>query len=214
MRTLYLAAMVVLLGFVASAGAFASATANPLTTDRVDAEETSFGDLATDALCAAASTTVALAPAVSFKPGAIPAGPVTKDAVSGLLYDAEEKWAVLELTGAQIRAALERAISFAPTPRLFFLQVSGLTVVYNRTAARGRRIKSLAVGFAEINDTAKYEVAMPGSLADGGSGYFTIFAGANKIRTGTEGLAQVITQYVDRQGTVSYTGQGRIVVGG
>lgn len=209
------AVVAVALGFVlASAAWSAGGTGTSLSTLTAGSEETTFGDLATDALCSVANTTVALAPAVIFKPGEIQPGPVTQSAVEGLLYDPAEKWAVLELTGTQLRAALERSVSFAPTPRAFFLQVSGLSLVYGPQAARGRRIKSINVGFQALQDSAKYEVAMPQSLAEGGTGYFTIFGDAPVVRSGAQSIADVITGYVQSKGTVSYTGQGRIVVGG
>ena len=189
-------------------------TTAALTTEGSDAQETTFGDLTTDAIADAAGTTLALAPAVIFKPGEIPPGPVTIAAASALLHDPDETWAVIKLTGVQIRATLERAVSFAPTPRIFFLQVSGLTVVYDPEAPRGRKIKSLTVGFAPIDETETYEVAMPESLADGASGYFTIFEDAPRVRTGTRGLAELVRDHVAARGSVSYTGLGRIVVGG
>ena len=217
MRTLHwlTAAIVVIAAVLLLPGALADGrTSTALSTIGVDAEETTFGDLATDAISDAAGTTLALAPAVVFKSGEIPAGSVSLAAVSDLLHDPAENWAVLVLTGSQIRAALERSVSFAPTPRVFFLQVSGLSLVYDPSAPRGRKIKSLTAGFSPLDDAASYEVAMPESLADGGSGYFTIFGDADRIRTGTAGLAGVITGYVNDRGSVSYTGQGRIVVGG
>ena len=218
MRTLHWLTAAFVVGVVAAVvlpGALADgSTASKLSTDKIDSAEATFGDLATDALCSAAKTTIALAPAVSFKPGEIPAGLVTKKAVSGLLHDPEEKWAVLLLTGQQIRDAFERSVSSAPTPRTYFLQVSGLTVVYAPRAPRGRKVKSIRIGVVGINEAERYEVAMPQSLADGGSGYFTIFGNAKKARSGAQGMADVITNYVDSRGRVSYTGQGRIVVSG
>lgn len=209
--------LVVVMGLslaVTSGALAAGQTANALTTENIEAEEATFGDLTTDALCDAAGSTIALVPAVVFKQGTIPAGQVTQQDIASLLYDPNESWAVLSLTGAQIRQALERSVSFAPTPRTFFLQVSGLTLVYDPDAMRGRRIKSLRAGFTEIDDAASYEVAMPESLAAGGSGYFTIFDGARRVRTGTEGAARLIDRYITARGSVSYTGQGRIIVGG
>ena len=202
-----------LLALVATQALAGGSTTTPLTTRGADAEEVSFGDLTTDALCFGAGATLALAPAVAFKAGDIPAGEVTLNAVKGLLYEPDEKWAVLRLTGAQLRAALERSVSFAPTPRVFFLQVSGLKMVYDPGAPRGMRVKSITVGANKLSDTDTYEVTMPASLAQGGSGYFTIFGNAPTVRSGSEGLAALIMRYVADQGSVSYTGQGRIVVG-
>jgi len=214
MRALLWAAVtaMALLAFAPGASA-AGTTRTPLATAGSDAEETTFGDLTTDALCSAAGATIAVAPAMTFSEGVIPSGPVKLDAVRKLLHEPEEKWAVLGLTGAQLRATLERAVSFAPTARAFFLQVSGLTVVFDPDAPRGHKVKSISVGPESLNDAASYEVAMPEGLAAGGLGYFTIFGNAPTVRSGTEGLAQLITRYVETQGSVSYTGQGRLVIG-
>lgn len=193
----------------------AAETTTTLTTVGAAVEETTFGDLTADALCAVAGTTVALVPALVFREGEIPPGEVSSQAVRSLLYEPEEHWAVLELTGAQLRAALERAVSFAPSsPRVYFLQVSGLVVVYDPRAPRGHKLRAVSVAGAELSDVAKYEVAMPESLADGGAGYFGIFGEAPRVRTGNQGMADLIMDFVRNRGTVSYSGQGRVVVGG
>ena len=53
----------VLLVLVATQALAAGGTTTPLTTRGADAEEVSFGDLTTDALCFGAGATLALAPA-------------------------------------------------------------------------------------------------------------------------------------------------------
>jgi 2',3'-cyclic-nucleotide 2'-phosphodiesterase (5'-nucleotidase family) len=188
-------------------------TTTVLTTEGCDVEECTFGDLATDALLAVSGTRVALIPAISFAPGQIPVGRVTRAAVAGMLTMPDEGWAVLELTGGQLRAALEQSVSGLPARRPSFLQVAGLTVVYNPAAPRNHRVVSAQLGFAPLDDTHRYEVGMPNSLAAGGSGYFTAWGDAPRVRSGNLGLADAIQTYVEARGTVSYTGQGRLVVG-
>lgn len=204
---------VVLLALLMAGMAFAQTTESVLTTQKVDSEEVSFGDLLTDAVAWGSSTQIALAPALTFKLGQIAAGKVSEAAVGALLQNRAEKWAVLQLTGAQLREALERSVSFAPTPRTFFLQVSGLTVVYNPKAPRNKRIVSVKVGPDPLDDTQKYEVGMPLGLAQGGAGYFTIFGDTTIVRSGNEGLGKLIMRYLIEQGAVNYTGQGRLVIG-
>jgi len=203
---------VVLLVFLA-ATVFAQTTESALTTQKVDSEEVSYGDLVTDAIAWGSSSQIALAPALTFKPGQIAAGKISEAAVGALLQNRAEKWAVVQLTGAQLRETLERSVSFAPTPRTFFLQVSGLTVVYNTKAPRNKRIVTVNVGPDPLDETAKYEVAMPLSLAQGGAGYFTIFGDVTVERSGNEGLSKLIMRYLVEQGPVNYTGQGRLVIG-
>jgi len=192
--------------------AWAGTTGAVLTSANAQKEETTFGDLATDALCDAAGTTIALIPAVSFKSGSIPPGPVTVQNVSALLTQPTEGWAVAKLTGAQLQRALERSVSRAPMPNAGFLQVSGLTLTYNPNAGRADRIVSITVSGAAINLAGSYEVAMPASLAKGGSGYFQIFGEDDIVRSGQDQMAALIVRYVDARGTVNYTGQGRIIV--
>ncbi len=184
-----------------------------LSTARSDQQETSFGDLTTDALCANADAVIGLAPAVSFKPGTIPAG-ATREQIAGLLQTPEHNWAVLKLTGAQIRKALERSLSRAPLPNTAFLQVSGLTVTYDPGKPRNRRIVSLTSAQGPIQPDEHYEVVMPMFLAQGGSGYFQIFGKDDIVRQGTTALADAIVQYLQANPDKTYTGQGRVVVGG
>lgn len=206
---------VVIAAALSAAPAVAGETTGELTSADAQKQETTFGDLTADALCEAAGTTIALVPAVSFKSGTIPAGPVTGDNVKALLNKPSEVWAVVKLTGVQLQQALERSVSRAPMPNAGFLQVSGITLTYDPKAPREARIISLSVSEAEVEPDAKYEVAMPLSLAKGGSGYFQIFGEKDVVRTGPAeaGMAAVIVEYVDKKETVSYTGQGRINVG-
>ncbi len=192
----------------------AGTTASELTSANAQRVETSFGDLTADALANVAETTLAVVPAVSFKSGTIPPGEVTLEAVRELLTQPGESWAVVSLTGVKLREMLERSVSRAPQPNAGFLQVSGITMTYDPKAPRNSRIVSLTVSGAEVQPDEIYEVAMPLSLAKGGSGYFTIFGAKDITRSGSDPLAEVIVNFVDAQDTVNYTGQGRINVAG
>ena len=186
-----------------------------LSTARCDQQETSFGDLTADALCADANAVFSLAAAVSFKKGAIQAAGATREQVASLLQTPEESWAVSRLTGAQLRKALERSLSRAPLPNNnAFLQVSGMTVVYDPGKPRDKRIICLTTAQGPIEPEAQYEVVMPLALAQGGSGYFQIFGKDDIIRQGTSALADSIVQYLQANPAKGYTGQGRLVVGG
>ncbi len=184
-----------------------------LSTVKVAQQETSFGDVAADALGRAAKVNIALVPAVAFKQGTIPAAGPTAEQIASLLQTPEESWAVSRLTGAQLRAALERSLSRLPLPNTAFLQVAGLKVRYDPQAQRGSRITSLMTKDRAVNDAQNYEVVMPLSLAKGRSGYFQIFDEDNIVRQGNTGLAQVIVDYLRTTATKKYTGKGRIEVG-
>lgn len=185
-------------------------TATPLNTAICDCQESSFGDLTADAIRAAGNADIGFVAAISFRGGTMAPGPIITDRVAALLANPNELWAVSRLTGAQIRGALEHAVRTAPLPNNSFLQVSGLAVDYSASAPRDQRVRSVRVGMGQLSDTATYTVAMPLSLAKGGSGFFKFFAKEAIASQGTTGLAQAIVDYAGRQGTVSYTGVGRI----
>ncbi len=199
---------------LASAAFAQGTTTTDLTSANAQRAETSFGDLAADALVDSAGTTIAFVPAVSFKSGTIPAGPVTKANVSELLTQPTETWAVVGLSGADLRETLERSVSRAPQPHVGFLQVSGVSMTYDPEQPRGSRIVNLTVSGASVQLNESYEIAMPLSLAKGGSGYFTIFGEDDFVRTGSAEMADAIVSFVAERGTVSYTGQGRINIAG
>ncbi len=82
---------------------------------------------------------------------------------------------VVRLTGKQVRQALERSVSLFPDASPSFLQVSGLEVVFSKGANPDGRVRTVLVEGVELNATATYEVAMPGNVARGGLGYFTVW---------------------------------------
>ena len=184
--------------------------ATPLVVGACDCQESSFGDLTADSLRAAGNADLGLIGSISFRTGTVAPGPVTADRVSALLANPDETWAVSRLTGAQLRAALEHAVRTAPLPNSSFLQVSGLAFTYGQSAPRDQRVSSVAVGGAPLSDGATYTVAMPLSLAKGGSGFFKFFTKEAIVTQGTTSLAAAVADYAQRQGTVSYTGTGRI----
>ena len=198
---------------VGAAAVWAGTSASDLTSANAQKEETTFGDLSADALCDAAGTTIALIPAVSFRSGSIPAGEVTKAQVGSLFTQPDENWAVVSLSGAKLQRALERSVSRAPMPNAGFLQVSGITLTYNPEKPRDSRIVSLMASGAAVTPAGTYEVAMPLSLAKGGSGYFQIFGEGDIARTGEDRMDALVMRYVNAKGTVNYTGQGRVVIG-
>lgn len=115
-----------------------------------------------------------------------------RDLAGALAFPAEEV-AVVKLTGAQVRQALERSVSIFPTPSPGWLHVSGLDVVFNPSAPSDKRIVSASLSGQALDNSRTYRVAMPGSLARGGLGYFTVWSkGALESRTGAPTLEAVV----------------------
>jgi hypothetical protein len=89
--------------------------------------------------------------------------------------------AVLNLTGKQIRSALERSVMLYPNANPGFLQVSGLEATF-RKAKGAERVTSVSVNGSELQNDSSYTVAMPESLASGSFGYFTIWERTDSTR--------------------------------
>lgn len=120
----------------------------------------------------------ALREAAGAEAAFIPAGMLresTSRALAEFLQYPTDQIAVVQLTGAQIRQALERSVSLYPSPNSSFLQLAGMEVAFSRSAQPERRITSVSVGGGALSDSRTYSVAMPRTLARGGLGYFKVW---------------------------------------
>ncbi|HYE92974.1 MAG TPA: 5'-nucleotidase C-terminal domain-containing protein, partial [Terriglobales bacterium] len=138
----------------------------------VRTRETALGNLVADALKASVGADVALLNGGGLRGNKIyPAGTVLtrKDILAEMPFG--NVTVLLEVTGAQLLAALENGLSEIEHEAGRFPQVSGMSVVYDRAAPRGRRVVSLAVGGAPVQPERSYRLATIDYLANGGDGY-------------------------------------------
>lgn len=98
----------------------------------------------------------------------------SRDLVSQVQFSSDTI-SVVNLSGKQIQAALERAVSMYPSKNPSFLQISGIEVKFNPDAETGQRIQSVSVGGSALNQSQTYKVGMPTNLAKGGLGFFTVW---------------------------------------
>lgn len=192
---------------VAFAEVVGKATA-PLDARGVREAECSLGSLVADAMKSSLGAELALLQASQLRPALIPAGEVTREALTGALLYPDERVVLVEVSGAQIKAALERSLSMAPKPSTSFLQVSGLTVTFRSEAPPEQRVVEARVGGAPLSAEKTYRVAMPASLAKGALGYFRIFNGLQPKETGPA-IGEAVVEYVLAARTVAAQG-GRI----
>jgi len=136
--------------------------------------ETPAGDILADAARLVASTEIALVPGNALRDDG-DARSVAPAMLLASLATAGDSVVVMDLTGRQLLAALERSVAYAGKPFAGFLQVSGLKIAFDPKAAIGARIKSALVGEAALDAARTYKVAMPRPLADGQLGYFQIW---------------------------------------
>ncbi|MDQ3813754.1 MAG: 5'-nucleotidase C-terminal domain-containing protein, partial [Armatimonadota bacterium] len=193
--------MMCVLHLPAQAAAIGKATAD-FDNERPGKNETAWGRLAADALRSAAKADIALIAAGSLKPGTLKAGPIQAPDVSALLNFGDDDVVTLTITGAQLRAALERAAQAYPDSSPAFLHTAGIHAQFNAQAPINRRITMVRVHGREVSDGDSFVVAMPVSLAEGGAGYFTIWKGQSAKRMGTS-LRAAVANFIKARGDVS-----------
>lgn len=174
------------------------------------AQETGAGNLIADALKSFSRADAALVPADAVAPETISKGPITRDSLKSLLQDPDDEVAVINLTGAQLRVALERCVSMHPKPFDGFLQVSGITVEFDSGRSPGPRLLKVSVNGAPLQADKKYRVAAPYTLASGGLGYYRMWPDKEVVRSGKTVL-EALASYVSAQRTVSPRTEARLV---
>ncbi|HEU4321589.1 MAG TPA: 5'-nucleotidase C-terminal domain-containing protein [Roseiflexaceae bacterium] len=96
--------------------------------------------------------------------------------------------AYVDVTGAQLLAALENGVSQAPAEGGRFAQVAGLRFTYIARRPAGNRVVRVEVlegtAYAPLNPTKIYRVATNNFLLTGGDGYSALAQGTGKVDTG------------------------------
>jgi len=176
-------------------------------------QETNLGNLVADMMRWSAGPDVQIALANS---GGIrwhrlfPAGPITRGDVYNLLPFLNTL-VMMDLTGAQIKEALENGVSIYPAADGRFPQVSGLSFTFDPAKPAGSRVVDVWVGGVPLDETAVYRVATNDFLAAGGDGYTVFMEGTNFVNTGVY-LMDYMVDYLKEFSPVSPAVEGRIVV--
>ena len=191
--------------------------ATPLDSRRqsVRTRETAIGNLITDAMRAAVDADIALT-----NGGGIRAGReydanydiTRRDILTELPFG--NVTVKLELSGADVIAALENGLSRFPDASGAYPQISGMEVVFNPDAEPGSRVVSVKIGGADIDPNATYTMATNDFLARGGDSY-SMFVGKNNLIPAISAklMANDVMAYVRENGTVSPAVEGRMTTG-
>ncbi|MEH7883015.1 5'-nucleotidase C-terminal domain-containing protein [Bacillus sp. JJ1609] len=149
----------------------------------------------------------------------VKAGPITLGQVQTVMPFANAL-AIMEITGAELEAALEHAVSIAPSANGAFLQIAGMKYTYDSRKPAGERVVSVEVkgtdgNYSALESDKKYFVATNIFTAKGGDN-FSMFAKAyNEGRVSEPGFVdwEVFKEYIDAQpnDTISPTVEGRII---
>lgn len=125
----------------------------------------------------------------------------------------DNKVMAVEVSGADLRRALEEGVAKVDTQGGGFPQVSGMTYAYSPSAPVGSRIGDVTVGGAPLDDAATYSVAVTNYVVNGGDGV-TGFADGTVLVPASEAPsdAEAIAAYVRSLDAVDVSLEGRITV--
>jgi 2',3'-cyclic-nucleotide 2'-phosphodiesterase (5'-nucleotidase family) len=181
--------------------------------DLVRTEETSIGNLFCDAIRETLGADIGLTNGGNIRGDKVyePGTTLTRrDILTELPFG--NRTVLLELKGADLREALENAVSRVEEKQGRFMQVSGLTLVYDPKAERGRRVVEIKVGGAPLDPARVYKVATNEYVAAGGDGFEALKRGRSLIdESAAKLMASQVIDYVAAKGTVAPKVEGRIV---
>lgn len=133
----------------------------------------------------------------------------------------------IELTGEQVRQALEHGVSAVERKEGQFPQVSGIVFSYDRTKKPGSRISTIRINNEILKPEGRYTVATNDFLAAGGDGYQVfrdalkdtkdfsttggILKGSRIVYNDTgRWLRDIVVRHVSAQKIISSSTEGRI----
>lgn len=178
----------------------------------VRAREAPLGNLVADAIREAVGAQIAITNGGGIRTNAVlPAGPIRRrDVVAWLPFG--NVVVKVEVTGAQVRAALENGVSQVEQLAGRFPQVSGLRFAFDPSKPPGQRIVWVKVGERPLDESATYTLATNDYMLRGGDGYQSLQGGRVLVDPAAGPLmAEVVARYIEARGTVSPAVEGRIV---
>jgi 2',3'-cyclic-nucleotide 2'-phosphodiesterase (5'-nucleotidase family) len=176
--------------------------------------EAAIGNLFTDAIREATKADIALLNGGGFRGGRIyPAGStLTRKDVLGELPFLNKAY-VLEISGADLRRAVEEGFAGAENEVGRFPQVSGLKIRADVTRPAGKRVVSLLANGVPVQPRKTYRLATNDYLAKGGDGYRSLAKA--RVIVGEEDaslVTSIVIAHLEARKTVSPRLEGRIVV--
>lgn len=182
-------------------------------------KETNLGNLMTDAMLAKAKTidadtVIALQNGGGIR-ASIDAGDITMEEVLTVMPFGNAL-AIMDLTGAEIEAALEHSVSLAPEQNGAFLQAAGLKFTYDSSKAAGSRVTSVEVNeggtFVPLDESKTYAVATNTFTAKGGDNYSMFKTAYEEGRVSEPGFVdwETFTEYLRANPSINADIEGRI----
>jgi 2',3'-cyclic-nucleotide 2'-phosphodiesterase (5'-nucleotidase family) len=181
--------------------------------------EVSLGDLVADAIRDAMKADFAFVSASELKEKqpAIAKGKVSASDITPFVAYADDPIVTVQMTGRQVKLALERSILIYPQSNLGFLQVSGLRFTADSKHAPEGRVLSIYLDDTDktVAPSDAYTVAMTSSMANGALGYWKIWTKSDIKEPKTQvTIPQAIESFLAGKTKINYSGAGRITISG
>jgi 5'-nucleotidase/UDP-sugar diphosphatase len=179
----------------------------------VRTREAAIGNLFTDAMREATGADVAVTNGGGIRAGKVypPGSTITRRHVLAELPFANRVITV-EMTGGDLKRALDNGLAQLPNAGGRFPQVSGLSLEADLKRPPGQRILRITIGGAPLDESKIYKVAVNDFLARGGDNYVQ-FRDAKRITPDHDAPLQAnqVMAHVRRLGTVRARVEGRMV---
>ena len=177
--------------------------------------ETNAGNLVTDVMRARLQADVALMNGGGIRGNQlVPAGALTRRDINALLPFLNVL-VMVEVPGKVLLEVLERSVSVYPRESGGFLQVSGLSFVFDPARPSGQRVVRVVVGGEPLDPERRYRLATNSYTAGGGDGY-AMLATAKPLVFPEDGpgLAETLLEAIERAGVIAPATEGRITRSG
>lgn len=169
--------------------------------------ETNLGNLITDAMVKSTGADIAFTNGGGIR-APISAGDIKiNDIITSFPFT--NTLAVIEVTGAELMAALEHGVDKYPEEAGHFPHVSGMTYSFDPAKPVGERIEKVTVKGKDLDLAKTYKLVTNDFMAAGGDGY-TMFKG--KAVVGEGGLlSDVLIELVKEAGEINPVVEGRVI---
>ena len=183
--------ILVLLGAVA----FTITTTNTITTKNLQKESVSGGNLVADAVRDAGNADIAFVGSCDLKEISLGSNNPSDEDIINMLVLKSSVINTIDMTGEQIKNALEKSISIYPKSNPGFLQVSGLNVTFDSNAKTDSKITSIITSNGELDLKKTYKVALSYELTNGAFGYWRIWSNS-KAKSTNITMQQALQDYI------------------
>jgi 5'-nucleotidase / UDP-sugar diphosphatase len=180
----------------------------------VRTREAAIGDMIADAMRWSAQTAIAVTNGGGIRGGKLypPGSTITRrDILAELPFG--NRLITIDISGRDLRAAIENGLSQLPNPAGRFPQVSGLQIDADASRPPGNRVLSIKAGDAPLDESKTYSVATNDFMQRGGDGYSAFQTAKPVLPAGDAPVMAVeVIDYVKDIKTVRTGVDGRIVV--